>query len=71
MWPERVVLPAPAISQELSLGSRGEQLGVEELIPESAVKRFGKGRSPTVIPARCRPCWWWCWHRTSPVGTGQ
>jgi hypothetical protein len=30
------LLPAPAISQELSLWSRGEQLGVEELIPQAA-----------------------------------
>ena len=37
MWPERVVVQAPAISQELSLWSRGEQLGVEELIPEASV----------------------------------
>ena len=46
MWPERVVLPVPAISQELGLGSRGEQLSVEELIPEAAVERLGK----TVLP---------------------
>jgi len=37
MWRESVVLPAPAISQELGLGSCGEQLGVEKLIPEPAV----------------------------------
>ena len=35
-------IPAPAISQELSLGSCGEQLGVAELIPESSVERFCK-----------------------------
>jgi len=50
MWPERVVLPAPAISQELSLGSCGEQLGVEELIPETSVERFRKA----VFPWRSR-----------------
>ena len=37
MRPESVVLPPPAISEELSLRSRGEQLRVEELIPEPAV----------------------------------
>jgi len=46
MWPERVVLPAPAISQELGPGSCGEQLGVEELIPEPSVERFGKAVLP-------------------------
>ena len=46
MRPERVVLPAPAISQELSLWSRGEQLGVEELIPEAAIERFRKAVLP-------------------------
>jgi hypothetical protein len=46
MRPECVVLPAPAISQELSLGSRGEQLGVEELIPEASVERFYKAVLP-------------------------
>jgi len=46
MWPERVVLPAPAISQELSLGSCHEQLGVEELIPEPSVERFRKAVLP-------------------------
>jgi hypothetical protein len=50
MGPKRVVLPAPAISQELSLGSRGEQLGVEELIPEPTVERFRKA----VLPRRSR-----------------
>jgi len=35
--PERVVLPAPAIGQDLSFWGCGEQLGVEELIPEPAV----------------------------------
>ncbi len=46
MWPERVVLPSPAIGEELSLGSRGEQLGVEELIPEPSVERFRKAVLP-------------------------
>jgi hypothetical protein len=46
MRPGRVVLPAPAISQELSLWSRGEQLGVEELIPEPPVERLGKAVLP-------------------------
>jgi len=46
MRPERVVLPAPAISQELSFWSRGEQLGVEELIPEPSVERLGKAVLP-------------------------
>jgi hypothetical protein len=35
--PESVVLPTPTFGQELSLRSRGEQLGIEELIPEPAV----------------------------------
>jgi hypothetical protein len=35
--PESVVLPTPTIGQELSLRSRCEQLGIEELIPEPAV----------------------------------
>jgi len=42
MWPERVVLPAPAISQQLSLWSFGEQLSVDELITELAVERLSK-----------------------------
>jgi len=46
MWPERVVLPAPVISQELGLGSCGEQLGVEELIPEPSVVRLHKAILP-------------------------
>jgi hypothetical protein len=46
MRPECVVLPAPVICQQLSLGSRGEQLGVEELIPEPAVERLGKAVLP-------------------------
>ena len=37
MRPEGVVLPAPAISQSLSLSHRGEQFGIEELVLESSV----------------------------------
>ncbi len=48
MWPESVVLPAPAIGQNLCLWGCGEQLGVEELIPEAAVERLGKA----VLPRR-------------------
>jgi hypothetical protein len=44
--PECVVLPAPAISQQLSLWSCGEQLSAEELIPEPAVERFRKAVLP-------------------------
>jgi len=50
MWPECVVLPVPAISQELGLGCCGEQLGVVELIPEPSVERFCKA----VFPWRSR-----------------
>ncbi len=46
MGPEGVVLPAPAISQGLSLGHRGEEHGVEELVPEEAVERFSKAVLP-------------------------
>ncbi len=42
MWPEDVVLQAPAIGQALGLSHRGEQLGVEEFIPDAAVERLGK-----------------------------
>jgi len=38
MRPEGVVLPAPAISQALSLGHGREQLGIEELVPEATVE---------------------------------
>ena len=41
MGPEGVVLPGPAIGQALGLSHRGEQLGVEEFIPEPAVERLG------------------------------
>jgi len=44
--PEHVVLPTPTIGQELSLWSRGEQLDIEELIPESAVKGFRESVLP-------------------------
>ena len=37
MLPERVVLPAPAVGQDLGLWRRGEQLGVEALVLEAAV----------------------------------
>ncbi len=42
MGPEGVVLPAPTISQGLSFSHRGEQFGIEELVPASAVERFAK-----------------------------
>ena len=46
MRPECVVLPAPVLGQDLRLGSGGEQLGVEELIPEAAVKGFRESVLP-------------------------
>ena len=46
MGPEGVVLPAPAIGQALGFRHRGEQLGVEEFIPEPAVERLGKAVLP-------------------------
>ena len=46
MRPERVVLPAPTIGQDLRLRSCGNQLGVEELIPEPAIERLGKAVLP-------------------------
>jgi hypothetical protein len=42
MRPQGVVLPAPAISQGLGLAHGGEQLSVQELIPEPSVERLGK-----------------------------
>ncbi len=49
---QRFVLSAPVISQDLSLVSRGEQLDVEELIPEhplnDSVKPFSH-RHPGLI----------------------
>jgi hypothetical protein len=44
--PDCVVLPAPAIGQDLRLWSCGEQLGVEELIPEAAVEGFRESVLP-------------------------
>ena len=46
MRPKCVVLPAPAIGEQLCLGSSGEQLDVEEFIPESSVERFCKADLP-------------------------
>jgi hypothetical protein len=46
MRPKGVALPAPAISQGLGLCHRGEQLGVEELVPEPAVERLCKAVLP-------------------------
>jgi hypothetical protein len=44
--PERVVLPAAAIGQDLSFRGCGEQLDVEELIPEPSVERLSKAVLP-------------------------
>lgn len=63
---EYFVLPAPAISQQLGLGSRGEQLGIEKLIPRSSIERFNKPVRPWGSWARCTPCWWGHWPSTSP-----
>ena len=47
MWPESTYsLRWPAIGQNPDLRSCGEQLGVEELIPEAAVERLGKAVHP-------------------------
>ena len=46
MRPEGDMLPGPTIGQSLGVGHRGEQLGIEELIPEPAVERFGKAVLP-------------------------
>lgn len=46
MRPEVVVLPAPTIGQALGLSHRGEQLGIEELIPEPSGERLGKAVLP-------------------------
>ncbi len=51
MRPECVVLPAPTIGQDLRLRSGGEQLSVEELIPEPAIERFRE----SVLPGGSRP----------------
>jgi len=37
----RRCLPTPTIDHDLRLWICGEQLGVVELIPESAIERFG------------------------------
>ena len=46
MWPEGVVLPTPAIGEELSFWSCSEQLRVLELIPEASVERFREAFLP-------------------------
>ena len=46
MGPECVVIPAPAISQRMVLGHRGEQLGVQVLIPWQAVEHLSKAVLP-------------------------
>ena len=46
MRPEGVVLPPPAIGQALGLSHRGEQLGVQKLIPKPAVERLCKAVLP-------------------------
>ena len=38
MEPEGVGLLAPAVGEALSLSHRGEQLGVQEFVPEAAVE---------------------------------
>lgn len=48
MRPEDFVLPAPSIGQALRLGDVGEQLYVQDLIPESPVERLGNA----VLPPR-------------------
>ena len=48
MGPDGVVHPAPEIGQILSLRHSGEQLGIEEFVPEPAVEGFSK----TVLPRR-------------------
>jgi len=40
------LLPPPAISQGLGPGHGGEQLDVQELIPEPAVERLAKAPLP-------------------------
>ncbi len=46
MRTECVVFKAPAIGQQLSHGSRGEQPGVDEVTPEPPVERLGKAVLP-------------------------
>jgi len=50
MWLESVALPAPAIGQDLRIWGCGEQLSVEELIPEPSVGGFRE----SVLPGRSR-----------------
>ena len=38
MWPDGVVVPAPALDQHLCLAKRGEDLAVEQLVPELGVE---------------------------------
>jgi hypothetical protein len=60
MYPEHIVIPAPKISQELSLGSCCRQLGVEELITEASLKRFCKVILPwgsRLDASRAKMCW--------------
>ncbi len=45
-----VVLESVLLSQQLGLLHRGEQLIIQELVPEPAVERFHKG----VLPGRSR-----------------
>lgn len=57
MQPERVVIPHPAIGEELTLTGRVERLRVGELIPVAAVERIGQAvlpRSPWQHPLACR-----------------
>jgi hypothetical protein len=46
MGPVGVVLPPPAICHAVGFRHRGEQLGVEEFIPEPAVEGCGKAVLP-------------------------
>ena len=46
MGPERVVVPAPTIGQDLCLWGCGEQLSVEKLIPEPATVTARKDDAP-------------------------
>jgi len=46
MGPEGVVLPSAVIGQGLGFCHGGEQLGIEEFIPEPAVERLGKAVLP-------------------------
>ncbi len=46
MRSEGVVLPSPALSQDPGLRSRGEQLGVEDLITEPSLATLGNAVLP-------------------------